>query len=102
MLADPLSFAALTCFFIGLFAAGVCRLVPLPRLGSVVPTLVFLTSYVLCYQQIPSFPPLGATNKVFYIVLGATLIGVMSDALRSGERAKRVCLVLIPLLSTLW
>ena len=35
--------------------------------------VVFLVSYVVTYQKIPPFPPLGAANKVFYVALAATL-----------------------------
>ena len=42
---------------------------------------VFLASYVLTYQQVPTFPPVGATNKIFYIAVVATLIGLILDLL---------------------
>jgi hypothetical protein len=69
MLDNPIAWAALICFLLGLALSGLFRLVYVAALGSLVPPVVFLSSYVLTYQQIPPFPPVGATNKIFYITL---------------------------------
>jgi hypothetical protein len=102
MFDNPVASAALVCFLTGALASGVARLLPGSWFGSLVPSMVFLTSYVLSYNQIPAFPPLGATSKIFYLVLAATLIGVTLD-LRSGkEAATHACLLVAPLLSGAW
>jgi hypothetical protein len=49
--------------------------------GSIAPTdllppAAFLAAYVLVYNKIPAFPPIGAVNKVFYLALFGTLLGV--------------------------
>lgn len=41
---------------------------------------VFLVSYVVTYQKIPPFPPVGAANKVFYVALAVTLCALALDA----------------------
>ena len=48
---------------------------------SAVLPIIFLASYVLTYQQVPDFPPIGATNKIFYIALAAALVGFALDFL---------------------
>ena len=81
MLENPIFVAALVCFLLGLGLSGLVRLLPVSALGSVVSPSVFLASYVLTYQQVPTFPPVGATNKIFYIAVVATLIGLILDLL---------------------
>ena len=71
MLENPIILAALICFFLGLALSCLARVVPGPTFASVVLPIVFLASYVLTYQQVPDFPPIGATNKIFYIALAA-------------------------------
>jgi hypothetical protein len=43
--------------------------------------IVFMVAYYLTYDKIPTFPPAGATNKIFYIVLAASLAGLLYDLL---------------------
>jgi hypothetical protein len=83
MLDNPILEAALICFMLGLALAGLVRLIPAPPVASLVPTVVFLTSYVITYQQVPTFPPVGAVNKIFYIALAAALVGFVLDFLRT-------------------
>jgi hypothetical protein len=49
--------------------------------GLFVPA-AFLGAYWLTYNKIPSFPPVGAVNKVFYVAAVGTLVGLGLDALR--------------------
>lgn len=79
LLDNPIAWAALLCFLLGLALSGLARLVPVPALTSLVAPTVFLASYVLTYQQVPPFPPVGATNKIFYIALAAALVGFVLD-----------------------
>jgi hypothetical protein len=51
------------------------RVLPGSTIASAVLPIIFLASYVLTYQQVPDFPPIGATHKIFYIALAAALIG---------------------------
>ena len=51
--------------------------------------IVFIVAYYLTYDKIPTFPPVGAANKIFYIVLAATLAGLLCDLLASLGFAER-------------
>jgi hypothetical protein len=66
-------------FILGLVLSGLARLAPTAALQPLASPLVFLISYVLAYQQVPPFPPIGATNKIFYLALVATLVGFVLD-----------------------
>ena len=81
MLENPIILAALICFLLGLVLSGLARVLPGSTIASAVLPIIFLASYVLTYQQMPDFPPIGATNKIFYIALAAALIGFALDLL---------------------
>jgi hypothetical protein len=100
MLDNPIVRAALVCFTLGLALSGLVRLVPAAPVASLVPPAVFLTSYVMTYQQVPTFPPVGAVNKIFYIALVATLVGFVFD-LRT-TKLDRVFAVILPGLIVGW
>jgi len=67
MLDNPIVQGGLLSFMLGLGLSGLVRLFPAPALTSLVPPVIFVTSYVATYQQVPTFPPVGAVNKIFYI-----------------------------------
>ena len=81
MLENPIILAALICFLLGLVLSGLARVAPGFAIVSVVLPIIFLAGYVLTYQQVPDFPPIGATNKIFYIALAAALVGFAIDLL---------------------
>jgi hypothetical protein len=60
--------------FLGLALAGLVRVVPSSTIASTPVPIIFLASYVLAYQQVPPFPPVGATNKIFYVAVAAALV----------------------------
>jgi hypothetical protein len=66
-------------------------------LGSMVSPSVFLASYVLTYQQVPTFPPIGARNKIFYIGVAATLIGLFLDLLPQIKNYSKILAALLSL-----
>jgi hypothetical protein len=101
MLDNPIARAALICFMLGLALSGLVRLIPAPPVASLVPTAVFLTSYVMTYQQVPTFPPVGAVNKIFYIALAAALVGFVLDLLRTAK-LDRALAVIVPGLIVGW
>jgi hypothetical protein len=101
MLHNPIVQAALICFMLGLGLSGLVRLVPAPSLASLVPPTVFLTSYAATYQQVPSFPPVGAVNKIFYIALAAALVGFVLDLLKT-TKLDRALAVVVPGLIVGW
>jgi hypothetical protein len=94
--------AALLCFVLGLVLSGLMRLVPGSTIPSTALPIVFLASYVLTYQQVPPFPPVGATNKIFYIALGAALIGFVLDLLTQTASYRKLLAVMLPLLIVGW
>ncbi len=58
MLENPIVLAALTCFLLGLVLSGLARVLPGSTIVSAILPIIFLTSYVLTYQQVPDFPPI--------------------------------------------
>jgi hypothetical protein len=102
MLENPIILAALICFFLGLALSCFARVVPGTAFASVVLPIIFLASYVLTYQQVPDFPPVGATNKVFYIALAAALGGFALDLLPRPANYCRPLAVIMPLLIVAW
>jgi hypothetical protein len=96
VLDNPILFAALICFAIGLVLSGLARIVVGSVLVSMTLAIVFLASYVLTYQQVPPFPPVGATNKIFYIALVAALIGLALDLRRGGVEYANLFVVVLP------
>jgi hypothetical protein len=102
VLENPIIVAALICFVLGLALSGLVRIVPGSSLPSMVLPIVFIASYVLTYQQVPSFPPLGATNKIFYITLVAALIGFALDLAPLTADYGKLFAVILPLLIVGW
>jgi hypothetical protein len=102
MLENPIILAALICFLLGLGLSGLARFVPGSTIASAVLPVVFLASYVLTYQQVPDFPPIGATNKIFYIALAAALIGFAVDLLPRVANYRKLLAVVMPLLIVGW
>lgn len=47
--------------------------------------LGFFLSYWLTYNRVPSFPPVGAVNKVFYIAAAGSVLGLAAEW--TGSRA---------------
>jgi DMSO reductase anchor subunit len=102
MLENPIVLAALTCFLLGLVLSGLARVLPGSTIVSAILPIIFLTSYVLTYQQVPDFPPIGATNKIFYIALAAALIGFALDLLPRTANYRKLLAVITPLLIVAW
>src|ERR1700731_4311763 len=102
MLENPIILAALICFLLGLVLSGLVRLVRSSAIASTVLPIIFLASYVLTYQQVPTFPPVGSTNKIFYIALAAALIGFALDLLSRTANYRKLLAVIMPLLIVGW
>jgi hypothetical protein len=102
MLENPIVLAALTCFLLGLVLSGLLRVVRSSATASTVLPIIFLASYVVTYQQVPTFPPVGSTNKVFYIALAAALIGLVLDLLPRTTKYRKLLAVIMPLLIVGW
>src|ERR1700759_3480723 len=102
MLDNPIALAALICFLLGVLLAGLARIVRHSAVTSIVLPIIFLASYIVTYQQVPPFPPVGSTNKVFYITLAATLAGLILDLLPGTAVYRRVLAVILPALIVGW
>jgi len=102
MLENPIILAALTCFLLGLLLSGAVRVFRSSAIASTVLPIIFLASYVTTYQQVPTFPPVGSTNKVFYIALAAALIGLVLDLLPRAANYRKLLAVIMPLLIVGW
>ena len=78
----------------------------MPWPAGLVAPVVFLVAYYLTYAKIPTFPPAGAVNKIFYIVLAAALAGLLYDLIappRFTEAGGRLILLLTAsLLIAIW
>jgi hypothetical protein len=105
---SPFSPVIGTCLVAGLTFSLLARLVRTPWPASLVAPIVFIVAYYLTYDKIPTFPPVGATNKIFYIVLAATLAGLLCDLLASfgfagsDGRLTTVLLATASLLVAIW
>jgi hypothetical protein len=102
VLENPIVLAALICFLIGLVLPGFVRLIRCPAIASTVLPIVFLASYVFTYGQVPTFPPVGSTNKIFYIAVAAALIGFVLDLVSRPAKYRRPLAVILPLLIVGW
>jgi hypothetical protein len=102
MVENPIVLAASICFLLGLVLSALVRVVRPSAIASTVLPTIFLTSYVLTYQQVPTFPPLGSTNKIFYIALAAALIGLVLDMLPRTADYRRLLAVIMPPLIVGW
>jgi hypothetical protein len=102
MLENPIAFAALICFLLGSVLSGLVRIVRRSAVASTVLPIIFLASYVVTYQQVPPFPPVGSTNKIFYIAVAATLAGLVLDLLPRTANYRRLLAVIMPLLIVGW
>jgi hypothetical protein len=102
MLENPIVLAALICFLLGLALSGLVRIVPGSTIASTALPVIFLASYVLTYQEVPPFPPIGAVNKIFYVALAAALIGFVLDLLPQTANYRKLLAVIMPLLIVGW
>jgi hypothetical protein len=69
---------------------------------SAAPPALFLIGYYATYQKVPPFPPIGSTNKIFYIALLATLGGFVLDRIAIGPLPRAAASLLVSLLAAAW
>jgi hypothetical protein len=70
--------------------------------ASAAPPALFLIGYYATYQKVPPFPPIGSTNKIFYIALLATLGGFVLDRIAIGPLPRAAASLLVSLLAAAW
>ncbi|WP_201840432.1 hypothetical protein [Microvirga zambiensis] len=74
------------CGLLAFMAAAILRWLRAGRtsVDLVLPS-TFLLAYWLTYNKIPSFPPVGAVNKIFYLAATGTILGLLIETV--GARA---------------
>jgi hypothetical protein len=105
---NPFAPILIACVLSALALAAVARLDDGPGPASLVAPAIFLVAYWESYRRVPAFPPVGATNKIFYAALIAGLLGIGLDLLaprlppRRARQVRGLALLLVPLLIALW
>jgi hypothetical protein len=79
LLDSPFAPTVIACLVAGLASSLLVRAVRPRWPADLVAPLVFLLAYYQTYGKIPAFPPLGSTNKIFFVVLAATMTGLAFD-----------------------
>lgn len=82
---EAMILGVLTMGLLALVAAGLLRWLRAGRVWTdlLVPAS-FLVAYWLVYNKVPSFPPVGAVNKIFFVAVIGTALGVLVEAIRRG------------------
>lgn len=101
LLDSPFTPTIVACLIAGLAVGGAARLLRSALLANLAAPVTFLVAYYETYNKIPSFPPVGSTNKIFYIAIAAAAIGVALDLL-ALPRLARLVLVAAPLPIAAW
>jgi hypothetical protein len=78
---NPFAPILAACLVAALVLAVISRLTQLRWVATLAAPIVFLIAYVATYQKVPPFPPVGASNKVFYVALVAMLGAGVLDAI---------------------
>jgi hypothetical protein len=88
-----------------LILVGLIRLIGGPGCGAALAGLALALAVLASYWatfRVPAFPPVGATNKLFYIVLFATIAGFTADLIaREGWMGRTVASLAGPF-AALW
>ena len=98
---SPFAPTVLACVLASLAVGGLARLARSALLANLAAPVTFLVAYYETYNKIPDFPPVGSTNKIFYIALFAAVVGVALDLLAPARVARWVMLA-APLPMAVW
>jgi hypothetical protein len=82
ILNNPFAPVLATSIAAALVLAAAARLTGSGWISTLAAPVVFLAGYVSTYQKIPPFPPVGASNKVFYVALVAMLGAAVGETVR--------------------
>jgi hypothetical protein len=99
---NPIAATAVFAFLVGLAGSGLARLARGPVPAALVMAAVFFASYLSTYQQVPPFPPLGSTNKIFYVAAAATLLGLLLDLVDATALWRGAVNLALPLAIVAW
>lgn len=93
---SPFTPIVAACLAVGLVLALLARGSARSWPAGIAAPAVFLVGYYLTYNKIPDFPPVGSTNKLFYVALIAGAIGLLLDLLpRAANSSARAAFALL-------
>ncbi|MBY5918488.1 hypothetical protein HFO77_29285 [Rhizobium leguminosarum] len=91
---EALVASLLALALVGVLASSLMRWRGLARLTDLLMPAALLAAYWLTYNKVPTFPPVGAVNKVFYVIAVGTAIGFAAEM--AAPRAVRFLALLQP------
>lgn len=91
---EALAASLLVMVLVGILASGLMRWRGLIRLTDLLMPGALLAAYWLVYNKVPVFPPVGAVNKVFYVIAIGTAVGFAVEI--AARRAVRVASLFQP------
>ena len=96
---DPVGQCAITPFLAAAILTLLIRLVSgvelATRIAALAIALAFMGGYLLILG-VPPFPPVSSTQKLFYVAVIATAIGLALDLTRSGPVLRMAATLLVP------
>ncbi len=104
-LSSPLIQSGLVPLAASLALVGLIRLIGGSGRGAALAGLGLALALLASYWatlRIPNFPPVGATNKLFYIIVAATVAGFAADLIGHANWTGRAVAVLAGPLAALW
>lgn len=107
---NPFAPTLLACLAAGLVFSLLARLSTSSLPASLVPPVVFFVAYVSIYQDVPGFPPIGSTNKIFFVAVIGTAVGAAVDLVVMSSRLRphlaywlrRVCEIVAAVAVAIW
>ncbi|APO79546.1 hypothetical protein AM571_PC01816 (plasmid) [Rhizobium etli 8C-3] len=91
---EALVSSLLVMALVGFLASSLMRWRGPARLTDLLMPAALLAAYWLAYNKVPTFPPVGAVNKVFYVIAFGTAIGFAAEI--AAPRALRLLALLQP------
>ncbi len=99
---SPFTPAILWAAAAGLVAAIVARAAKSSAAAALGALAAFLAAYYATYEKIPAFPPVGASNKVFYVAPIAGLAALALDRFARGAVARAGLAFAVAAFASLW
>ncbi|RFB88804.1 hypothetical protein B5K11_25495 [Rhizobium leguminosarum bv. trifolii] len=91
---EALVASLLAMALVGFLVSGLMRWRGLIRVTDLLMPAGLLAAYWLTYNKVPTFPPVGAVNKVFYVIVIGMAIGLAAEI--AAPRAARLLALLQP------
>lgn len=104
-LSNPIVQTAVVPLIVSFVAVGLLRVAGGAERGRLIAALAVGLGLLVAYWVIfgiPSFPPTGATRKMFYLIAAAALIGLVADVVRVPVLASRLLTVLAGIAAIAW